>query len=79
MTICHNIQSLHLLGSSHHVAGLDIREKISLAQEEVDDFFTKDFHLFPDLTNVFFLTLAIVPKSMVHQKMVFRLIFFKNI
>ena len=39
MTTCHNIQSLHLLGSSHHVAGLDVREKISLAQEEVDDFY----------------------------------------
>ena len=28
-------QSLHLLGSSHHVADLGVREKISLPQENI--------------------------------------------
>lgn len=30
---------LHLLGSSHHTADLSIREKISLPQEQVDEFY----------------------------------------
>ena len=32
-------QSLHLLGSSHHVADLGVREKISLPQENIDEFY----------------------------------------
>jgi glutamyl-tRNA reductase len=34
----HN-QSLHLLGSSHHVADLGIREKINLPADAIDDFY----------------------------------------
>ena len=39
MTFSHDIKSLHLLGSSHHVAELGVREKISLPQGEIDEFY----------------------------------------
>ena len=32
-------KSLHLLGSSHHIADLAVRERISLPQNKIDDFY----------------------------------------
>ncbi|MEC8044411.1 MAG: glutamyl-tRNA reductase [Verrucomicrobiota bacterium] len=37
--IATNGMSLHLLGSSHQIADLDVREKIGLTQEMIDDFY----------------------------------------
>ena len=39
MSAIKNTNSLHLLGSSHHTADLAVREKISLPQGKIDDFY----------------------------------------
>ena len=75
--IATNGMSLHLLGSSHQIADLEVREKIGLTQEMIDDFYDGLGKL-PDSRNAFYLILVTEQKSMATSKDNFSLDYIHN-